>query len=362
MAKFLRVGIIGANAHSGWAGVAHVPAVQGLEGFVLAAVATNRQETADEAAHAFGVPKAYASGKSLINDPEIDVVTVATRVPDHRDLVLAAVTAGKHVYCEWPLGQGSAQGAEMAHAARTAGVHTAIGLQVRASPAVRAAREQIASGIIGRVLSISAFSSTAGFGPGVEAPFVYLEDPTAFANLVTLQGAHTLDLMAALGGPLVGLSALTSRQFPEIRVGDDAHRRPRETFDHLLVHGRFESAAPFAIEVAGGRKGDTPFFLDIIGEQGMLRLEGGAPRGLQSGRITLAHDGKRVTTAEGELSALPDAAANVAGVYVALRNDIVDGAAKAPGFDHAVGLTRMIESVFRSSSEERSIAADGWSA
>ncbi len=267
MARSLRVGIIGANARGGWAGDAHVPAVQGLAGLELAAVATSRQKTADEAAHAFAVPKAYASGFALIDDPAIDLVTVATRVPDHRALVLAALAAGKHVYSEWPLGRGSAESNEMARAASDAGVHHAIGLQLRASPAVRAARECLVSGAIGRLLSISAFSSTAGFGPNVAVPFVYLEDPAAFANLVTIQGMHTLDLVTALGGMPTDLSALTSRQFPEIRTGDDGERRQRDTFDHLLVQGRFEGGGPFTMEVAGGRKADTPFWLDLVGER-----------------------------------------------------------------------------------------------
>ena len=72
MSKSLRVGIIGANARGGWAAESHVPATQELEGLELAAVATNRQETADEAAHKFGVAKAYAGGNALIAEPEID--------------------------------------------------------------------------------------------------------------------------------------------------------------------------------------------------------------------------------------------------------------------------------------------------
>ncbi|WP_407696465.1 Gfo/Idh/MocA family oxidoreductase [Sphingomonas abietis] len=79
MADELRVGIIGANAHSGWARESHVPAVQALAGLSLAAIATNSRDTADEAAKAFGT-KGYASGLDLIADPAIDIVTVATRV------------------------------------------------------------------------------------------------------------------------------------------------------------------------------------------------------------------------------------------------------------------------------------------
>ncbi len=306
MAASLRVGIIGANARGGWAADSHVPAVQGLDGLELAAIATNKQDTAEEAAHAFGVYKTYASGDALIADPDIDIVTVATRVPDHRELVLAAIAAGKHVYSEWPLGRGAAESEEMARAAQAAGVHHVIGLQLRASPALLAARERLASGGIGRVLSLSAFSTTAGFGQDVPAPFVYLEEPAAFANLVTIQGAHTLDLVTLLGGAPAQVSALTSRQFPEIRVGDSAEVRPRKTFDHLLVQGGFEGGAPFAVEVAGGRKGETPFWLDIQGEKGGLRLDGGAPRGLQSGRIGLLENGERIAVDEGELKTLSD--------------------------------------------------------
>ncbi len=362
MAEALRVGIIGANARGGWAADSHVPAVQGLAGLELAAVATNARETAEEAAHAFRVGKAYANGGALIADPSIDIVTLATRVPDHRELVLAAVAAGKHVYCEWPLGRSVAESAAMADAAQAAGVHHAIGLQLRASPAVFEARRSLAAGEIGRPLSVSVFSSTAGFGANVPAPFAYLEEPGNFANLITIQGAHTLDLVATLSGVPTMLSSLTSRQFPEITVGDERERRQRMTFDHLLVQGLLPQGAPFTVEVAGGRKGDTPFLLEIIGEAGMLRLEGGAPRGLQSGRVTLARDGSDVAIDEGELTDMPDAATNVAGVYAALRDDIARGSRTVQGFKRAVELTRMIEAVLRSSGEGHATSATEWAA
>jgi predicted dehydrogenase len=195
MARPLNVGIIGVNMTGGWATEAHVPAVRALEGLTLAAIAARSQSAADEAAHVFGVDRGYGDGFALIADPTIDIVTVATRVPEHRDLLLAAIAAGKHVYSEWPLGQDREQAAEIAHAAQAAGVKTAIGLQLRGSPALRRARDLIASGAVGRLLSASAFSSTAGFGPDVPPQFAYTEDPASFANLVTIQAAHTLDLV-----------------------------------------------------------------------------------------------------------------------------------------------------------------------
>ena len=349
MSSELKVGIIGANATGGWASEAHAPAVQSISGLRLSAVATTRQQTADEAARALGVEKAYASGAALIADPEIDIVTVATRVPDHRDLLLAAIAAGKHVYSEWPLGLSVSEAEEVASAARAAGVKHAIGLQLRGSPAVRQAQRLLTDGEIGRVLSIRTYSTTAGFGPQVPPQFAYLEDPASFANLVTIQGAHTLDLVLALGGPLQSITALLSRQYPQIQMSEPDRQVNRQTFDHFLAQGRLASGAPFTLEVAGGCTRETPFYLEITGTEGTLRLDGGASRGVQAGRLRLLRDGEPVQVNEPSLERLSDSAINVAGNYTALRDDILNSTSTVTDFDHAVHLTRLMEDVLRSS-------------
>lgn len=360
MAKPVRVGIIGANAQGGWARDGHVPAVQALDGLEFVAVATNSQKTADAAARAFGVPAAYASGIDLIRAPGIDLVTVATRVPDHRELVLAALEAGKHVYSEWPLGAGMDEATGMAAAASTAGVHTAIGLQLRNSPVVRRARELVMSGAVGRVLGASVYSATAGFGPDVPAPNLYLEAPENFANLITIQGAHTVDLAIMVAGSLADLTALATAQYPEIKAGDAGERRPRTTFDHLLLQCRLAGGGTLAVEVAGGRPPETPFRMEVTGEAGTLRLDGGAARGFQSGRVRLSLDGVPQPVDEGELAAMPDAAANVAGVYAALRDDIARGTSTVAGFGHAVKLTRLVTDLLSSSCKGSRTKAANW--
>ena len=137
MSKPLQVGIIGASAKAGWARESHVPAVQQLAGIELGAVVVRKQDEADAAAKAFGARVGYADPQALFDDPAIDIVTVAVKVPDHHDLVLGALKAGKHLYCEWPLSPTLGQAQELAAAARDAGVKVAIGLQTGANPAVR---------------------------------------------------------------------------------------------------------------------------------------------------------------------------------------------------------------------------------
>ena len=360
MVKTIRVGIIGASADGGWAREGHVPAVQALDGMEFVAVATNSQKTADAAARAFGVPVAYGSGVDLIRAADIDLVTVATRVPDHRELVLAALAAGKHVYSEWPLGAGLEETGEMAAAASAAGVHTAIGLQLRGSPVVRRARELIVSGAVGRVLGARMYSATAGFGPDVPAPYLYLETPENFANLITIQGAHTVDLAIMVAGALEDLSALATAQYPEIEAGDAGEKRPRTTFDHLLLQSRLQCGGTLSVEVAGGRPPGTPFHLEVLGRAGVLRLDGGAARGFQSGRLKLSLDGVPQDVYEGELATIPDAAANVAGVYAALRDDIAQDTFTVAGFEHAVKLTRLVSDLLSSSRTGHRAEPAGW--
>lgn len=356
--KTLRVGIIGANSERGWARESHVPAVQYLDGLELVAVANKGQAAADAAAAAFRVSKAYGDAAALIHDPDVDLVTVATTLPTHHALIGEALAAGKHVYSEYPLGVGLAESQELAAAQQKAGVHAAIGLQARGNPEVRRARTLIASGAVGRVVAVRVTSPTIGFGPTTRSAEAYTENPEAGVNLVTVQGAHTLDLVIALLGELIEVSALATRQYPMIRIGDGAPQR-RRTFDHLLVQARLANGAAASIEVIGGRPAGTPFQLEIVGDNGTLVLKGGAPRGFQAGRLTLSlNDAPDEATQTG--ADLAEGATNVAAIYASLRDDIAQGTRTVTGFPHAVRLARLIDAVMTSSESGRRIAATDW--
>ncbi len=360
MSKVLGVGIIGASSQRGWAKDSHVPAVQGVQGLELVAVAAGDDEKARAAAQAFGAKKGYANGLDLIQDPAVDIVTIAVKVPDHRELVLAAIAAGKHIYCEWPLGKNLAESKEMAHAARQAGLRTAIGLQMRSSAAVLQARKAVEEGQIGRPLTARIVSSTAAFGPNVEPAMVFAEDAANGVTLVSIQGGHTFDLALAVLGRFATLSALTTTQYPQVKTGDDSELQPRTTSDHVFLQAQLSSGASISIEVAGGRPADSPTHFKVIGTEGTLSIRGGAMRGVQSGRLQLLINDQLQHMDEGPVASLPDAAANVAGIYMLLRDDILNGTATAPDFDHAVQLTQFVDAVYRSSEEGVRAAESGW--
>ncbi|MBE7211720.1 MAG: Gfo/Idh/MocA family oxidoreductase [Gluconacetobacter diazotrophicus] len=357
----LRVGVIGMNPNGGWARDSHVPALSALPGLELAAVAGRNQDAADAAARAFGVAKAYGSVEALCRDPDIDVITVAATLPSHRELLRPVLEAGRHVYCEYPLGLDAAESASLADAARKAGGHAAIGLQARQNPAVRRARELLDAGAVGRVLTARILSTTAGFGPAVDPAFAYTEEPENGVTVVSIQAAHTIDLAVALLGGLAGFDALAGTQYPEVRIGDGPPRQ-RRTHDHLLLQCRLSTGGTLAVEVVGGRPAPTPFRFEITGEDGTLLLQGGAPRGFQSGRLRLSVNGADQAVDEERLSGLPDPALNVAATYAALCRDIERGETTTPGFDHAVRLARLIEDAVAASRTGRRAGGGDWPA
>ena len=103
VADRIRVGIVGATVTpggSGWGANAHVPALQALPNYELKAVCTAHAETAKASAEKFGADLAFHDINQMAAHPEVDLVTVVVRVPWHKELVLAAIGAGKPVCCE----------------------------------------------------------------------------------------------------------------------------------------------------------------------------------------------------------------------------------------------------------------------
>src|SRR5437870_2261931 len=153
-AKRIRVGIIGANPDRGWAAQAHIPALTSLaDEFEITALSTTRRESADAARKLFGVPVAFDNHQELVNSAAVDVVAVTVKVPHHLELATAALSAGKAVYCEWPLGNGLNEAETLAGLAKKKGVLAVAGLQARFAPSVAYVRDLIGQGYVGELLS-----------------------------------------------------------------------------------------------------------------------------------------------------------------------------------------------------------------
>jgi predicted dehydrogenase len=345
----IRVGIVGANAEKSWAKDSHVPAIKGVPGLRLAAVATRNERSAREAAQAFGAERWFSDPFVMIQDDQIDVVTIAVKVPAHRELVLAALEAGKAVFCEAPLGRTVAEAEEMARAAGS--LHTAIGLQGRLNPAVRRAAQLISSGNIGRPLNAKIVSTTVGFGPELPSSYDYFNKISSGANLLTISAGHTLDLVEAVLGPIIEIDARTEILWPAVKLTDTGEESLRETADYVAVLGKTQSGAVFTADIYGGvAPQDARRSFEIRGSEAWLSLNSDHPYAFQAGDSTLRSNIPFVAPDEPAVSGgYMGAAINVGEVYAHLVRDLREGTYTTPGFDHALHNARLIDAIRRAS-------------
>lgn len=350
--KVIRVGIIGADIRASWAGASHIPALAAQPQLTLAAVATRHESSARAAAETFGAEQWFADPLELIRDPSIDLVTVAVKVPAHRDLVLAALAANKAVYSESPLGTTVAQTEEMA--AATGSLHTAIGLQGRLNPSVRRAAEIVAAGRLGRLLSARVAATTFGNGPESSSTYEYFDKAAAGAGLLPIAAGHVLDVVEAVLGEIAEVDARTETLWPQVKLTDTGAISHREVPDHLDAIVKTASGAPAGVQVlAGVPVPDAHFRLEVRGSDGWLTLTGNHPAGVQVGDLTLASsvefDAPDLPVATGVGPTAADiwagASINVGEVYASLARDITNRTYHTPGFRHAAHNSRLVARV-----------------
>lgn len=349
------VGIIGANVNYGWGTRAHLPALQALEELEVVAVATTQMATAQETASAYGIPNAFDDARALAAHPDVDLVIVAVRVPGHFALVKTAIEAGKHVFCEWPLGANTAEAVELRDLAEAAGVRHMVGLQARAAPVFNRVRELVAHGYVGEVLSADMYSALPGAGPRRES-FAWAVDRAKGASTLSIAGGHSLDAFTYCLGEFAEASAIVSTQVAETTVegrdGPVAVTAP----DHVLVSGVLEGGALASAAIKSVAAYGTGFRFEVQGTDGTLLVtsRGSAQIG------DLALEGAR--RGERALQPIPleasdrwvsddvsGAALNVAQLLRRFGERIRDGGPVGPDFGHAVRRHEFLDALERAS-------------
>src|SRR6266550_3262836 len=265
----LGVGIIGVSPVWGWAANAHVPALRALPNYEIRALSARSAESASAAGKAFGVSAVFSDHQQLVTQPDIDLVAVTVKVPHHRELVSAALAAGKAVYCEWPLGRDLDDARAMAALAAARGVRTLVGLQARQAPAIEFVRELLRDGYVGEVLSTTMVGLSIP-GDVVGQANAYMLDKTNGANLLTIAVVHSLDTLNYLLGEFADLSAVSDLRRPRITIQETGERIVKTAADQIAVIGTLSSGATASIHVREAVAGGTGFLWEINGTDGTL--------------------------------------------------------------------------------------------
>src|SRR5436305_11070788 len=353
----IRVGIVGASASRGFASIAHIPALQALPQFEFVAVCTARQQSAEAAARHYGVPLAFSDPETLARHPDVDLVTVSVKVPDHYRPVMAAIQAGKHVYCEWPLGRDTDEAARLLDAAERRGVRHVVGLQGQVSPAINYARDLVAEGYVGRVLTATMIGCAPNWGATIDR--AYQADLANGANLLTITGGHQIDALCYCIGEFRELTAFAVSQRDRIPLEATGEIVAKDTPDQLVVNGIVGDGAVVSFQIRGGMTRGTEFLFEVHGDRGDIVLSA-------TTRASMQRQERTVRGAQGhakELADLPvparyrwvpdnmprDSRYNVAQLYARLAESIWQGTPAGPSFAAALTRHRLIDAIVRAS-------------
>ena len=233
--------------------------------------AANAKQRASE----YGFARSTTDWRDLLKDPAIHLISVTSPNGMHREMAVAALEAGKHVWCEKPMALTLADAGAMAASAKAAGKVTALGYAYLRNPALQHARQLIESGVIGEVFD---------FRGSVDED--YMADPSLpwswrltrkEAGLGTLGDltCHLVSLAHELVGEIGSLCAMADVVHAKRPLGNDKGKMAAVENDdiaHAVV--RFRSGARGVLSssrVAHGRKNGLR--IEVHGSKGMLWLD-----------------------------------------------------------------------------------------
>ena len=180
----------------------------------------------EQAVADFGFRESVGDWRSAVEHRDVDVVVVTAPNMLHVEIVETACAAGKHVFCEKPVGGTPEQTARAAAAARRAGLITGVGYNYRFAPLVGYAKELVDGGKLGTIVGYRGrFFSMYGNDPLGLLSWRFLQDEAGYGVSTDLL-SHAVDLAHMLVGPirrLVGTRATTIAERPLPRPGEGTH-------------------------------------------------------------------------------------------------------------------------------------------
>jgi predicted dehydrogenase len=274
----LGIGVIG----FGWLGQAHSRSVARIPTLFsdrefdaqLVICGDTLPERREQAVGSFGFARSTADWQAVVEDPDVDVVFIAAPNMLHVELVEAAASAGKHVFCEKPVGGTPAQTVRAEQAVRAAGVISGVGYNYRWAPLVQYARQLIADGRLGEITNYRGrFFSMYGSDPLGVLSWRFLVDQAGYGVTTDLM-SHSVDLAHMLLGPItrvVGTTETFIRERP-LPTGGGSHYGRGAPGDPTGAVTN-EDYAGMLCEFSSGARGTFETSRSIVGPESQMAFE-----------------------------------------------------------------------------------------
>lgn len=289
--KKLNVGLVGA----GFMGKAHVVGYSNMPKFfwpapavpVMKTICDIVPEIAEEAKERFGFEKCCTDWHEIVEDPDIDVVSVCTPNNSHAEISIAALKAGKHVICEKPIASTPEDAKAMAEAAEEAakkGIISMNAYQYRRVPAIDLAKKFIDEGSIGEILNVRCtYLQSWCADPSSPLSWRFQKEIAGAGTLGDI-ASHVVDIAQYLAGDIESVTGMmktyiTERPVQEggvdllgtVKLGADAKKKPVDVDDEDSFLVKFKSGAVGSIEATRNAWGRNNFItVELHGTLGSI--------------------------------------------------------------------------------------------
>jgi predicted dehydrogenase len=352
----LRVGIISAA----WGVQAHLPAWRAVPGVEVVGICTAHRETAEAAAAENAIALPFWDAQEMALHPDIDLVDAGTRPSYRRDMCLAALGAGKHVYNGIPFAADLDAARALRDAAASAGTVAVVDAYSEHSGPFRFAEELVAEGTLGTLQSMTGRLELSLFAqPTSTFPYNWFHDASFGASALRNLGSHLLHLMVYLAGPVAAVAGTPAQYLQRWDFVDAPGGLEVEVADTAVAALRFESGAIGSLSVSWAGAAAPGFHLEMGGERGRIVLQ--APMmpsgestvmvGRAGGALEEVAVPERLTTTEGVdmPSEWPgDPRGAMARSFRLMAGAIAGDGEGRPDFARAYHVQSVIESIYRS--------------
>jgi len=320
------IGIIGA----GHFGAAHARAIEKVDGVRLVAACRN-DEPALGAFTAEHGGRGYSDWRALLDDRDVDAVLIATPHHRHEEMAIGAAQAGKHILLEKPMAPTAAACDAINAAASANDVKLMVGHLLHFSRPCMAAKEALAEGSLGRPLIASSWMIKLWMEQNRQD--WHLRYRTGGGMLMTA-GIHALDrLVWLMDDEIVSVGAMLGAKFHD-----------QEADDAAMLSLRFAGGGIGQVQSVGYRDGAVGFAMDLVCEQGTLKID--MDRGTSLGRGSIWTD-------------LPDAFESdwmhnaVIREWTHMRDSMLNDAPVPVTGDYGRKIIAIIEAAYRSNESRR---------
>jgi len=240
----------------------------------LIAVCGRNEAAASEAARRYGYAGYYTDWRKMLEDDRIQLFDNGGPNDMHAEPCIEAAKAGKHIFCEKPMGRTAEEAKKMLDAVTKAGIKHQVAFNYRFVPAIRQAWELIHAGKLGRIYHFRAVYLQEWIMPHYNTPMIWrLEKKAAGSGAVGDLGAHIIDLARFLVGEVKSVSATTRTFITERPLADGKGMGKVDVDDAFVSTVEFANGAIGTIEASrfcAGRKNYA--VLEINAEKGSIRF------------------------------------------------------------------------------------------